>query len=283
MNSKRILIIGAYGQLGKALLARYPGATGVDRDTFDMSDWQAVQAYDWSKVDVILNAAAYANVDGAETAEGRVIAWQANAVGPANLARIATEHQLTLVHISSDYVFDGTAEPHPEDEPYSPLNVYGQSKAAGDIAVLTSPKGYVLRTTWLIGDGPNFVRTMMERAAKNEPPTVVTDQVGRLTFTETLVEAIDHLLTTKAEPGTYNVTNDGEPASWADIARTIFQDMKRDDIKVTNTTTAEYYAGKEGIAPRPLRSIMDLSKIKATGLKLRDWHEDLKNYIAAQL
>jgi len=280
VDSKRILIVGANGQLGKALHARYPGAIAVDRDTFDMSNWQAVQAFDWSRVDTILNAAAYAKVDEAETAEGRIQAWQANAVGPANLAKIATQHQLTLVHVSSDYVFDGRADPHAENEPFSPLNVYGQSKAAGDIAVGVAPQHYILRITWLIGDGPNFVRTMLALAAKNTKPTVVNDQIGRLTFTQTVVEAVDHLLTTQATFGTYNISNGGEPASWAEIARVIFGDLHRQDVQLTETSTAHYFADKPAIAPRPLHSVLDLTKITQSGLVLRDWRDDLRDYIA---
>ncbi len=282
MDDSRILIIGAYGQLGKALLAKYPKAIAVDRDTFDMTDWEKVKNYDWSKVDVILNAAAYTNVDGAETPEGREAAWKVNATGPGYLSKVATEHGLTLVHISSDYVFDGTREPHTEDEPFTPLGVYGQSKAAGDLAVSITPKHYILRTTWLIGDGPNFVRTMLNLAEKNVSPTVVADQVGRLTFTHVLVDGVVKLLESKAEYGTYNLTNGGEPASWADITRTIFKDLGRDDLTVTDTTTEEYFKSKPGVAPRPLKSSMDLTKIEATGLKLPDWREDLAAYVEAE-
>lgn len=279
MDESRILIVGAYGQLGKALQAKYPKAIAVDRDTFDMTDWKVVADYDWSKVDVILNAAAYTNVDGAETDEGRPLAWKINAVGPSYLSKVAAEHDITLVHVSSDYVFDGTKNPHTEDESVVPLGVYGQAKAAGDIAVGVSPKHYILRTTWLIGDGPNFVRIMMGLAEKNISPSVVKDQIGRLTFTSTLVSAIDHLLTTKAAFGTYNLTDDGEPASWADITRTIFKEIGRDDLTVTDVSTKEYFKSKPNVAPRPLLSIMDLTKVKGTGLKLPDWHDNLHNYI----
>lgn len=282
MDDSRFLIIGAYGQLGKALQARYPKAKAVDRDQFDMTDQAGVEAYDWSGVDVILNAAAYTNVDGAETEDGRRAAWKINATGASYLACVAARHDITLVHVSSDYVFDGTQAPHTEDEDYSPLGVYAQSKTAGDIAVATAPKHYILRISWLIGDGPNFVRTMMGLAAKDVAPTVVSDQVGRLTFTPTLVEAIDHLLKTNAPFGTYNATNDGEPASWADITRAIFKELGREDLAVTGTTTAEYFASKTGVAPRPLGSALDLSKIKATGLSLRDWTAELHDYIAQE-
>ena len=186
---------------------------------------------------------------------------------------------MALVHISSDYVFDGTREPHLETESFSPLSVYGDSKAAGDIVISLLPKHYVLRTTWVIGEGKNFVRTMLELAKKNISPTVVSDQVGRLTFTSELVRAIDHLLTTHADYGTYNVTNDGPLASWADITRQIFTLASRDDLTVTDTTTAEYFANKPGVAPRPLGSDMSLDKLHATGFTSRTWQDDLSEYI----
>jgi dTDP-4-dehydrorhamnose reductase len=283
MDSSRFLIIGAYGQLGKALQSQYPDAIAVDRDDFDMTDWHAVSDFDWSKVDVIINAAAYTNVDGAETPEGRELAWKINATGPSYLSKIAGEHNLTIIHVSSDYVFDGERAPHREDEPYSPLSVYGATKAAGDIAVSTAPKHYILRTTWLIGNGPNFVRTMMSLASKNISPTVVSDQIGRLAFTPTLVGAIDHLLDTHAEYGIYNVTGDGEPASWAEITRQIFKNLGRDDLHVTDISTTDYFKNKEGVAPRPLGSTMDLTKLKATGFKTTDWSDDLEIYIKAEL
>ncbi len=279
MDASRFIIIGAYGQLGKALQAQYPEAIAVDRDSFDMTDWEMVSNYDWSKVDVILNAAAYTNVDGAETAEGRELAWKINATGAGYLSRVATEHRLILIHISSEYVFDGTKAPHLEDEPFTPLGVYAQAKAAGDIAVSITPKHYIARTSWLIGDGPNFVRTMIGLAGRDISPTVVNDQIGRLTFTPTLVAAIDHLLQTQAAFGTYNVSNDGDAASWADVTRTIYSDLGRDDLTVTDTTTGEYFASKPQSAPRPLNSTFDLSKIKATGLTLTDWQAELHDYI----
>jgi dTDP-4-dehydrorhamnose 3,5-epimerase/reductase len=282
MDESRFLIIGAYGQLGKALQAKYPKAIAVDRDTFDMTDWAVLAKYDWPGVDVILNAAAYTNVDGAQTPEGREAAWKINATGPGYLSKIATEHNLTLVHISSEYVFDGTKSPHTETEPFTPLGVYAQSKAAGDIAVSTTPKHYILRTSWLIGDGPNFVRTMMGLAAKNISPEVVNDQIGRLAFTDTLVAGIVHLLSTKAEHGTYNLSNDGQPASWAEITQLIFSQLGREDLSVTGVTTQDYFAGKPEASPRPLKSELDLSKIKQTGLSLRDWRKELKEYITAE-
>ena len=167
---------------------------------------------------------------------------------------------------------------HDENEAFAPLSVYGASKAAGDLLVSQVDKHYILRTSWVIGEGNNFVRTMMGLGAKGVAPTVVHDQVGRLTFTSELVRAIDHLLTTEAPFGTYNVSNSGEPASWADVTRQIFKDAGY-GLLVTNTTTQEYYEGKDSVAPRPLSSTLKLDKIQATGFKSVDWKEDLRKYI----
>jgi dTDP-4-dehydrorhamnose 3,5-epimerase/reductase len=113
-------------------------------------------------------------------------------------------------------------------------------------------------------------------------PTVVSDQIGRLTFTSELVRAINHLLTTQAAFGTYDVSNEGESASWADITRTIFSEAGLSNI-VTDTTTSEYYAGKDGIAPRPLQSTLDLTKLQATGFTSRDWKDELHTYVEGEL
>lgn len=279
--SKSYVIIGANGQLGTALQAQYQEARAVDVNELDITNEQAVEEFDWSGVDVILNAAAYTNVDGAETPEGRTLAWKINAQAAASLAKVASAHEATLVHISTDYVFDGTQDPHIEDEAFAPLSVYGQCKAAGDIAVSLAPKHYILRTSWVIGEGKNFVRTMLGLGEKGIDPSVVNDQIGRLSFTSELVRAIDHLLNAQAAHGTYNVTNDGDSVSWADITKEIFK-LAGYDNTVTGVTTEQYYEGKEGIAPRPLRSTLDLSKIKATGFEPRDWRENLKEYVEIQ-
>lgn len=282
MDDSKIFITGANGQLGSALRKQYPNAKFAVMDTLDISDKASVESFDWSRVDILINAAAYTNVDGAESPEGRVLAWSINADAVANLVAVAAQHNMTLVHVSSDYVFDGTANTHTEDEPFSPLSVYGASKAAGDIAVSLAPKFYILRTSWVIGEGKNFVRTMAGLAEKDISPTVVHDQIGRLTFTSELVRAIDHLLTNTPACGTYNVSNNGDSVSWADITREIFELLGRKDLVVTNTTTSEYFAGKAGIAPRPLQSTLSLDKLESTGFKSTDWRENLKSYIDNQ-
>jgi len=282
IDDSSIFIVGANGQLGTALKAKYPGAQSADIDRLDITNADSVANFDWSSIKIVLNAAAYTNVDGAETADGRITAWQVNASAVANLVNVAQKHGLLVVHISTDYVFDGNHAPHTESEPFSPLSVYGQSKAAGDIAVGLLPKHYIIRTSWVIGEGKNFVRSMLELGQKGINPSVVLDQVGRLTFTSELVLAIDHLLTTQAPFGTYNVSNDGNEASWAEITRSIYEYAELDNT-VTDITSADYYQGKDGIAPRPYHSTFDLTKIKSTGLILTDWHDDLRNYVKKEL
>lgn len=282
MDESKLLIIGVSGQLGKALHLKYPQAQAVDSNDLDITDFKSIKSFNWAGVSHILNAAAYTNVDEAETVRGRKAAWAVNAVAVANLARVANEHDLTLFHISSDYVFDGTLNNHTEEESLTPLSVYGASKAAGDLAASTANKHYIIRTSWVIGDGKNFVRTMIELSKKDVAPSVIHDQVGRLTFTSELVRAIDHIMNSQAEYGTYNVSNGGEPASWADITRAIYHLLGRGDLSVHNTTTKEYFADKQDYARRPLQSTLDLSKIQSIGFAARDWKADLENYLKGE-
>lgn len=282
IKPKKTLIIGAYGQLGRALHDAFPDAEQVDRDTFDMSDPDIAQARRWRDYGLILNAAAYTAVDLAETAVGRGDAWLSNATALANLVRICNDCGITLVHVSSDYVFDGTKNPHTETERLAPLSVYGQSKAAGDLLVATTPRHYLVRTSWVIGEGKNFVLTMKSLAERDIKPSVVDDQVGRLTFTTDLARGIKHLVNTAAEYGTYNLSNAGESASWADIAKVVYEHSGKSASDITPVTTEAYYAGKQDIAPRPLQSTLDLAKIKATGFAPRDWRQALNEYLDRQ-
>lgn len=294
MAPRRTMVTGCNGQLGHAIrdYVESHGLEGFefnDIDTFDFSDPAQYDQFDWSLYGTIINAGAYTAVDRAETPEGRALAWKANAQGPALLARVAREHNITLVHVSSDYVFDGSREMHDESEGFAPLGVYGQSKAAGDIAVANAPRHYILRSSWVIGEGHNFVKTMMGlsgRVAKGELPkvTVVDDQYGRLTFTRDMAEAIFHLLGSDAAYGTYDLTGSGAVRSWADIARGVFDLANGNGEKVEPISTAEYFANaKNPVSPRPTYSALDLTKIEATGLKVPDWEESLKAYVTKEL
>ncbi len=278
MRPKRTLILGAHGQLGRALCDLYPDADAVGTRELDLRDAAAIAAWPWQDYGVVINAGAFTAVDGAETPEGRQAAWAVNATGPTRLATIARDHRITLVHYSTDYVFDGSRDPHTEDEPLSPLGVYAQTKAAGDLGASTAPRHYLLRTSWVIGEGKNFVRTMQDLAAKGVSPKVVDDQVGRLTFATELARATRHLIDSGAEYGTYNVSNGGPATSWADIAKAVFRLSGRDEADVTPISTEEYAAGK-ALSPRPLRSMLDLGKLEATGFAPVDALEALEDYL----
>lgn len=279
---RKTLIFGGHGQLGKALAAEFPDATAVDADVLDLTDEEAVSNWPWHEYSAVINAAAFTAVDEAETRDGRRTAWAVNAAAPAALAELAREHQFTLVHYSTDYVFDGSRKGHTERERLSPLGVYGQTKAAGDLAVGAAPRHYILRTSWLVGDGHNFVRTMAKLAADGRSPAVVSDQIGRLTFADELARATHHLLNREPTFGVYNCTSSGDPTSWADVARSVFVLCGRDASDITPTTTSAYAEGKE-LAPRPLNSILDLGKLSATGFETREWSIALKEYVGTHL
>ena len=170
------------------------------------------------------------------------------------------------MHYSTEYVFDGTVDPHTEDEPLSPLGVYAQTKAAGDVAVATAPRHYVLRTSWVIGAGKNFVRTMQQLAANGVSPSVVDDQVGRLTFTDELSRATRHLLDVGAPYGTYNVSNGGDPTSFADVARAVFELSGRSADDVTSVTHRGVLRGQ---GPRPATAAQRDGPVQAARHRLR--------------
>jgi len=283
VKPRQILVTGANGQLAKALKLEFPNAEFVDRSTFDISDTSTWSNRNWRQYSTIINAAAYTKVDVAETAEGKVDAWKANAVALKDLAQLAIENHLVLVHISSDYVFDGTNKTHTEDEPYSPLGVYGQTKAAGDIAASTVPRHYVVRTSWVVGDGNNFVKTMAKLATDDVNPAVVDDQFGRPSFTEDIARGIKHLLETNAEYGTYNLSNDGPIVSWRELAKKVFEITGNDPERVGTQTTDEFIAKKiadgSPVSPRPLMSALDLTKIQSTGFSIQSWEKRLKEYL----
>lgn len=279
MPPRRILITGANGQVGRALRKEFPNAEFVMREEFDIADKNIEGARQWRQYEAIINAAAYTAVDAAETPDGRREAWANNAVAVANLSRIASLFNLTLIHYSTDYVFDGQNNYHHEEEPFSPLGIYGQTKAAGEIAARIPNRHYILRTGWVVGDGNNFVRTMQRLADQGAQPKVVDDQIGRLTFTSDLAKATKHLLTSEAPYGVYNFTNDGESVSWAKIASLVFEASGRQASDVQPISTREYFAGKQNVAPRPLQSTLNLDKIKQTGFAPRDWHEALIEYL----
>ena len=286
VRPRRVLVTGASGQLGRALRAEFGEAAHIEyatREDLDLSVREVLTARRWSDYDTIVNAAAYTAVDQAETAEGRREAWAANVTAVSLLARIAREHRITLVHISTDYVFDGTSsEPYREDDPLSPLGVYAQTKAAADAIVSALPRHYILRTSWVIGEGRNFVDTMRDIAARGIDPRVVDDQIGRLTFTDDLARGIRHLLDTRAPYGLYNLTGSGDAVSWCEVARRVFALSGHEPQRVGAVSTEEYFASATGpVAPRPRNSVLDLAKITATGFEPGDWDAALRRKLGA--
>ncbi|MFT4234752.1 MAG: bifunctional dTDP-4-dehydrorhamnose 3,5-epimerase family protein/NAD(P)-dependent oxidoreductase [Microbacterium sp.] len=277
---RRTLILGAGGQLGLALRAELGDAAHIeyaDRSTLDLADPGLETARRWRDYDTIINAAAYTAVDTAQTPDGRAAAWASNVTGVAALARVAAANGITLVHVSSDYVFDGTKDgAYREDEAVSPLGVYGQTKAAGDAIVETVPRHYIVRTSWVIGEGKNFVGIMASLAERGVDPTVVADQTGRLTFTDDIARGIRHLLTERPAFGIYNLTGAGEPATWAEVAKAVFELTGSDPARVSPVTTEAYFAAAAGpVCPRPANSVLDLSKLSATGFTTADWRDSL--------
>lgn len=289
---KRTLVIGALGQLGSAIkeIVEKKGIRSfdfVDRDSLDLTDETSLFAWPWTNYKAIINCAAYTAVDAAEAPENQSLCWDLNAKAPKNLSLIASKYDLELIHISSEYVFDGLKTPHTEDESFAPLGVYGQSKAAGDLAVACTPRHYILRTSWLIGSGKNFARTMFALSNRVADPAdslnevaVVDDQIGRLTFANRLAECIFHILDTHPAYGTYNVSGAGSAASWFEVAKFIFDHVNNNGDKLKAISSEEY---KENMAPesakRPKNSLMSLDKIEATSYVPVDWKLDLLAYL----
>lgn len=283
-----LLIVGSGGQLGKELVRQltereipFIAASREDIDLAQPDKW--LNKYRWRSIRAIINAAAYTAVDQAESVQGRVDAWAANATGVAALASVATEANIPLVHVSTDYVFDGSlprGEEYSVDASLAPLGMYGQSKAAGEMAARAVRQHYIVRTSWVIGEGKNFVETMKSLAERGVNPAVVGDQFGRLTFTEDLAGAILHLVENQCEFGTYHVSNSGDVVSWFDVAAKVFELTGNDPARVSATTTAEYFANAELFVPRPANSALDLSKIIVAGFEPREQVSALKEYLS---
>lgn len=268
-----LLVTGADGQLGRALRRLAPDARFTTRAELDVADTDAVAGYAWEGVTGIVNAAAWTRVDDAEDHVAE--AWQANATAPALLAERARALGVPLVQVSTDYVFPGTATaPIAVDAPVAPLGVYGLTKAAGETAARLAPQHYVVRTSWVYGDGGNFVRTVRRLAQTREELRVVDDQRGRPTHAGDLAAALLHLLATQAPAGTYHATGTGEVVSWADVAAAA---LVGTTCRVTRVSTQEYGVSR---APRPAYSALEVSP-QVAGC-LRDWRVALADFLATE-
>jgi dTDP-4-dehydrorhamnose reductase len=235
------------------LVAAGAEVTAVTRADLDVTDARAVAAAVPGH-DVVVNAAAWTDVDGAETHE--VEATRVNGLAPQLLAAACAAEGARLVHVSTDYVFDGTAtSPYPEEAPLSPRSAYGRSKAVGEQAVrqLLPLSSYVVRTAWLYGEhGGSFVRTMVNLEATRDVLDVVEDQVGQPTWTRDVALAVLSLVRTGAPTGTYHATSSGR-TTWFGLARAVFEALGADPDRVRPTTTERFPRP----APRPAFSVLD--------------------------
>ena len=283
MKPRNVLITGSDTVIGKALRAALPSADFIDSSELNTStDIGELRA--WRQYDIIINANAYMKVDNAETPSGREEAWRENVQTVTDLARIANEHLITLIHFSSDYIFDGTRSSYDEDVAPSPINTFGQTKAAADAVVATVPRHYIVRTAWLIGEGKSFIDNMRQYSNDGLSPRVVDDQTGRPTFAPDLAEFVAFLVKnlqngTPAEYGTYNFTNDGTPTTWAKLAAQVFAAGESDLAPVTPITTDEYQVENPDAAKRPISNVLQLDKVKLLGFTPKNWEEELKHYI----
>lgn len=265
------LVTGAKGQLGTELSKLLPDAIFADVDMLDITDGDAVQKFVHEhNIDTIINCAAYTAVDRAE--DDVALATKINVDGPLNLAQTGAK----IIHISTDYVFDGTAhQPYSPDDETNPVSVYGQTKRAGEIAVLENARvAAVIRTAWLYSaHGNNFVKTMRRLGAEKESINVVADQIGTPTFAGDLASAIVQIIPQLSveNSGIYHFTNDGV-CSWYDFATEIMTLSGLDCV--VNPIKSSQYPTR---AIRPFYSVLDKDKIKQVfGIKIEHWKKGLE-------
>ncbi len=280
----KVLITGCRGQLGLELARQFNEFNGAyslietDVHNLDITNQEMVfELVRSQKPDVIINCAAYTNVDGCETDE--LNAYRVNAVGPQNLSAAAFSIGAKMVQVSTDYVFDGTGNtPKVETDPMNPRSVYGKSKAMGEILVKDiNPRHFIVRTAWLYGEGNNFVRTMLRLAKEKDEVKVVDDQFGSPTSTKDLARCIIKLINTESY-GTYHGTCEGS-CSWNQFAKKIFE-IKGINIKVSEMTTEELNRPAE----RPKYSVLDNFMLKLVGInEFRSWEEALTDYLKGEV
>ena len=276
---KKIIVTGANGQLGRAINQQYAGNSeyeliNTDVDELDITRIESVmdlarrvQPY------AIINCAAYTAVEACEQEED--LAFRINAIGARNLSIAASETGAKLVHVSTDYVFDGNgSRPYRETDPVGPQGAYGRTKLAGENFVKEfSDRHYIVRTAWLYGDGKNFVKTMLRLSETNDVVRVVKDQVGSPTSAVELAKAIAYLLPTE-NYGLFHGTCEGD-CSWAQFTEEIFRLAGR-KTKVDPITSEEYGAAVK----RPAYSILENYMFKmTTDYMFADWHDAIAEYL----
>lgn len=276
---KKIIVTGCNGQLGRAVNEYYGNASDIsfvntDVAELDITDIDAVMRLAREvKPYAIVNCAAHTAVDACESQYEK--AFAINAIGARNLAIASRETGAKLVHISTDYVFDGTkTTPYVETDSTNPMGAYGSTKLAGEEFVKQfADRWFILRTAWLYGDGKNFAKTMLRLSETNDAVRVVGDQFGSPTSTVELTKAIDALLFSE-NYGLFHATCEGS-TSWADFAGEVFR-LAGKDTRVEAITTEEYGAP----APRPAYSVLDNRMFRlTTDFAFADWHDAIAVYM----
>lgn len=285
---KKILVTGCNGQLGRAIRKEY-AASNVEFVNTDVVEGEGVVSLDITDVDavlklvraekpdVIINCAAHTNVDKCE--EQWDLAYKINAIGPRNLSIAATEVDAKMIHVSTDYVFEGNGtRPYTEFDAPNPVSAYGKTKLEGENFVKEfAKKHFILRTAWLYGDGKNFVKTMLALAENHDELNVVCDQVGTPTSAVELAKMIHYLEGTE-NYGTFHATCEGD-TNWADFAEAIFKRAGK-NVKVNHVTSKQYKEMNPASANRPAYSILEDYMIKLTSdFVMADWQDALDVYM----
>ncbi len=253
---------GADGQVGRALRAHLPGAVFLTRGDLDVTDQRMVRHL-LGGVDLVVHCAAMTDVDGCEREPER--AMVVNAWGAAYVATAADR----VIQLSTDYVFDGRKDgAYMEDDPPNPQSAYGRSKLEGERAVLEAGPNLVVRTSWVFGDGRNFLRSILAAERAGRPLRVVADQRGRPTYAGDLALALAHLAGGE-DAGILHVAGDGEPCSWAELAELAV------GHPVEHVTTEQWGAP----APRPANSVLALERARERGVPLGDWRASVRSYV----
>lgn len=279
---KQVLVTGANGQLGRciALASKaFPNLSFcfVDKKLLDISKREAVfNFFQTNKFDYCINTAAYTNVEQAEREEEAAFAVNAN--GPAYLSEACNDHGSILIHISTDYVFDGKQkEPYTEFDATNPLNVYGASKRAGEVAIVENCERYfIFRTSWLYSQyGHNFLNTIVQKASEGASLTITTEQIGTPTNGNDLARMVLGVIASESKHyGLYHFSNEGT-ATWYDFAEAILRYTQQiDTVKLAKT---DHY---RTFAARPENSVLELSRFKATfETKITNWKTSLQHII----
>ena len=287
--SKKIIVTGANGQLGRAIRKLYEGNTEYEIVATDVVEGQGIKPLDITDVKAcvemvqaekpyaILNCAAFTNVDGCEVETD--LAYKINAIGPRNLSIAATEAGAKMFHISTDYVFPGTENKAlTEFDQVGPISAYGRTKLAGEYFVKEfSNRYFIVRTAWLYGDGKNFVKTMLHLAQDHDEVNVVNDQIGSPTSAAELAKAIAYLIPTD-NYGLFHGTCEGQCA-WSDFTKEIYR-LGHVDTVVNPISSAKYKELFPASADRPAYSILDNYMLRLTGdFRFAQWQDAIQEYL----